>query len=52
MACSKCKQDKKIIGEEKFQRRSNFVDKWGGWFLLIWSLFAVYGIYSLISKLL
>ena len=52
MGCTNCKQKKKeIIGEEKFQKRASFVDKWGGWFLLVWSLLAVYGFYTLITKL-
>ncbi len=53
MACSNCKQkNKEIIGEEKFQRRADFVDSYGGWIIFIWSLLGLYGLFSLISKFL
>lgn len=46
MACKSCKQKKEMSSEEKFQRTSDLVDRWIPWFLLIWSLFALYGIFK------
>ena len=51
MACTNCKQKKiEVTGEEKFQRRAGLVEKWIPWFLLVWSMLAIYGIVCLIQK--
>lgn len=50
MACSKCKQKNKL--KEEIENGTDFVSKATIWVFVIWSGFALYGIYSLISKLL
>ena len=52
MACKNCKQKKEIMGEEKFERTSDLVEKWIPWFLLVWSLFAVYGIFKFVELII
>jgi hypothetical protein len=52
MACQNCKQKKEIIGEEKFQKTSDLVERWIPWFLLVWSLFAVYGIFKFLELII
>jgi hypothetical protein len=52
MACKSCKQKKEMMGEEKFQRTSDLVEKWIPWFLLGWSLFAVYGIFKFVELII
>lgn len=52
MACKECKQKKEMMGEEKFQRTSDLVEKWIPWFLLGWSLFAVYGIFKFVELII
>jgi len=47
MACSKCKKQERI---EEFEKSTEFVSKGVIMFVIIWSLFAIYGIYSLITK--
>ncbi len=47
MACSKCKKQERI---EEFEKSTEFIGKGVITFVIIWSLFAVYGIYTLISK--
>jgi len=47
MACSKCKKQERI---EEFEKSTEFINKGVIAFVIIWSLFAVYGIYTLISK--
>lgn len=47
MACSKCKKQERIEG---FEKSTEFVSKGVIMFVIIWSLFAIYGIYSLITK--
>lgn len=48
MGCSECK--KKQTLKEEMLNSSRFVNQSVVWFVVIWSLFAVYGIYSLVSK--
>ena len=50
MSCTKCKQ--KDSFREEIENTTGFISKGAVWFIVIWSLFAVYGIYSLISKFL
>ena len=49
MSCSNCK--KKEFKEE-LEKTTGFVSKSAIWFVIIWSVFALYGIYSLVSKFL
>ena len=49
MACSNCKNKEKI---DDLMNTSEFVSKGAVWFMVIWSLFAIYGVYSLITKFL
>lgn len=49
MACSKCKQKRNF--NQEFAKKTEFVGKGIVWFLIIWSLLALYGIYSLIALL-
>lgn len=49
MGCYKCKKNelkKQIVNESKF------VDKGVIWFTIIWSLFAIYGIYCFLTNIL
>jgi hypothetical protein len=50
MACSKCK--KKSLFKEELEKSTDLVGTGILVFFIIWSLFAGYGIYSLISKFL
>ncbi len=50
MGCSKCKKNQSI--KEEVLKSTEFVDKGILWFVIIWSIFGVYGIYSLIDKLI
>jgi hypothetical protein len=52
MACKGCKQKKEIMGEDKFQRRSNLVEKWVPWVLLFLFLFGIYGIFKFVELIL
>ena len=54
MACSKCKQKSEIgqMTKEDINTMVKSMEKGVTWFVFIWSLFAVYGIYSLIIKFL
>jgi hypothetical protein len=54
MACSKCKQKSEInqMRKEDINIMVKSMEKGVTWFVLVWSLFAVYGIYSLIIKFL
>ena len=49
MACSKCKKKKQIMD---FEKSTEFMDKGVIIFVIVWSLFAIYGIYSVIDKLI
>lgn len=50
MSCSKCKQKNRL--KEEFDNTTSLIDKKIVWFIVIWSIFALYGIYSLIVKIL
>jgi hypothetical protein len=53
MACKNCKDKKvQVEGEERFQKRAGFVDRYLGWFIFIWFLLGIYGLVSLIQKFL
>jgi len=58
MACKSCKQKKELMSqpvfpnEDKFDRTSNLVEKWIPWFLLVWSLFAIYGIFKFVELII
>ena len=54
MACSKCKQKSESSQKTKMEIESmvKSMEKGVTWFLIVWSLFAVYGIYSLVMKFL
>lgn len=49
MACASCK--KKEL-RRQFDEMSEYSTKYAVWFLVIWSGFAIYGIYSLVTKFL
>jgi hypothetical protein len=48
MSCSSCKQKRDI--KEELIKSSEFVSKGVIWFVVIWSLLAIYGLGTLISK--
>lgn len=48
MACSECKKKQSV--KEDLLKSTEFVQKGVMWFVAIWSGFAIYGIYTLISK--
>lgn len=50
MACSECK--KKTETKEDMMERYEFLSNRIFYFLIVWSGFAIYGIYTLISKLI
>jgi hypothetical protein len=47
MGCSECKKNKTI--KEDLLKSTEFVQKGIIWFVLIWSIFAIYGIYTFIN---
>lgn len=50
MACESCKKRKSF--NEKMNESGDFISRSTVVFVIIWSLFSLYGIYSLISKFL
>ncbi len=50
MACSKCKNKNKT--KEELMKTADFVNKATIWFFVGWSVLAVYGLYTLITKLI
>ena len=52
MACKGCKQKKEIMGEDKFQKTSDLVEKWIPWFLLFLTLFGIYGIFKFVELII
>lgn len=50
MACSSCKKKNRF--KEKYEETTAFVGNATVIFILIWSAFAIYGIYSLVTKFL
>ena len=50
MGCTECKKNKTI--KEEILKSTEFIQKGVTWFVIVWSLFAIYGIYSLIDKFL
>ena len=48
MACTSCKQKREI--KEEIIKSTEFVNKGVLWFTLIWSILAIYGLVTLISK--
>lgn len=48
MACSECKKKQSV--KQDLLKSTEFVKKGVIWFIAIWSGFAIYGIYTLISK--
>jgi hypothetical protein len=51
MACSKCKK-KKLDLRSEIEKQTSFVSKGVIVFVIIWSVLAIYGLHSLISKVL
>lgn len=47
MACSKCKKKEQIVD---FEKGTEFVERGVIIFVIVWSLFAIYGIYSFINN--
>jgi hypothetical protein len=47
MSCTKCKKKERI---DEFEKSTEFISNGIIVFVIMWSLFAIYGIYSLISK--
>lgn len=58
MACTSCKQKNSLSPEVKIKTKEQIDDtirkfeKFVKWFVLIWSLFAAYGIYSFVKLFL
>jgi hypothetical protein len=50
MACSKCKNKDKT--REELMKTADFINKGTIWFIVVWSVLAVYGLYTLITKLI
>lgn len=50
MGCSKCKQKNRL--REEYEKSTDSIDKKTLWFVIIWSAFSIYGLFSLVSKLL
>lgn len=50
MGCSKCKQKNRL--KEEFEKSADLVDRKTLWFVIIWSAFSIYGLFSLVSKFL
>lgn len=50
MACSECKKRSNL--KDDLIESSKSVEKGIVWFVIIWSIFGVYGLYCLISKLI
>jgi hypothetical protein len=48
MGCSSCKEKRDI--KEELIKSSEFVSKGVIWFTIIWSILAIYGLVTLISK--
>ena len=54
MGCSSCKQKKEIVAptKESLERLAQKTEKVVYWAFVVWSVFAVYGIYSFIKLFL
>jgi hypothetical protein len=54
MGCKSCKQGKESspLSKEEIQNVASKVQKWVLTFFIIWSLFAIYGIYSFITNII
>lgn len=50
MACSNCKKRNEI--KQEINQGTEFVSKGVIWFVIIWSLFALYGIYTFIRNII
>lgn len=50
MACSQCKNKNKT--KDELMKSTDFIGKWTILFVVSWSLLAVYGLYTLITKLI
>lgn len=50
MACKNCKNKEDI--KKEIYNSTKLVDNWIIWFFVIWSALSIYGLYSLIIKLL
>lgn len=50
MSCTSCKEKRDI--REELIKSTGFVSKGILWFVIIWSLLGVYGLVTLISKIL
>jgi hypothetical protein len=50
MACSQCKNKNKT--KDELMKSADFIGKWTILFVVSWSLLAVYGLYTLITKLI
>ena len=50
MSCTNCKQKGKTKND--IMKKTNTASTYVTWFVVLWSLFAIYGIYSLFVKLL
>jgi len=50
MGCSKCKKNQTI--KDEVLNSTKFVEKSVIWFVIIWSFFGIYGLYSLINNLI
>ena len=50
MSCTSCKEKKYV--KEEIIKSGEFVSKGVIWFAVIWSVLGVYGLYTLITKLI
>ena len=50
MACSSCKKRETI--KDEIKETGDFISKKIIWFALIWSILGLYGLYTLITKLI
>lgn len=53
MACTDCKKKKQKLDELKTPHKSVFTtDKFATWFIIIWFFLGVYGLWSLVVKII
>lgn len=50
MSCKNCKEKSRI--KEELYNSTKYIEKFSITFVIIWSIFAIYGIYSFIKNIL
>jgi len=48
MSCKTCKQKRKIIESDEFNKKADLVERSVITFTIIWTIFALYGLYHII----